>query len=49
MDDAQGSIFGFRNIAIHACFSVDWRLVWNAAVSDASALMRDFEAILESR
>lgn len=42
-------IVGFRNIAVHAYFSVDWRLVWNAAVSDAPALKRDTEAILESR
>jgi uncharacterized protein with HEPN domain len=26
---------GFRNIAVHAYFSVDWRLVWNVATSDA--------------
>lgn len=41
-------IIGFRNIAIHAYFSVDWRLVWNAAVSDAPALKRDIEAIVKS-
>jgi len=42
-------IVGFRNIAVHAYFSVDWRLVWNAAVSDAPALKRDIVAILGSR
>lgn len=42
-------IIGFRNIAVHAYFSVDWRLVWNAAMSDAPALKRDIEGILEPR
>ena len=42
-------IVGFRNIAVHAYFSVDWRLVWNAAVSDAPALKRDIEAIMKTR
>ena len=42
-------IIGFRNIAVHAYFSVDWRLVWNAVVSDAPALKRDIEAIVKTR
>lgn len=42
-------IVGFRNIAVHAYFSVDWRLVWNAAVSDAPALKCDIEAIVKTR
>jgi uncharacterized protein with HEPN domain len=41
-------IVGFRNIAVHAYFSVDWQLVWNAAVSDAPALKRDIEAIVKT-
>jgi uncharacterized protein with HEPN domain len=28
---------------------VDWRLVWDAAVSDAPALKRDIEAIVNTR
>jgi uncharacterized protein with HEPN domain len=42
-------IVEFRNIAVHAYFSVDWRLVWNVAVSDAPALKRDIEAIPKTR
>ena len=41
-------VVGFRNIAVHAYFSVDWRVVWNAAVSDAPALKSNIEAILKS-
>lgn len=39
----------FRNIAVHAYFSVDWRLVWNAAVSDAPTLKCAIEAIVKAR
>ena len=42
-------IVRFRNIAVHSYFSVDWRLVWNAAMSDAPTLKRDIEAIVNSR
>lgn len=42
-------IVGFRNIAVHAYFPVEWRLVGNAAVSDAPALKRDIEAIMNTR
>lgn len=31
-------IVGFRNIAVHAYFSVDWKLVYVTAVDDLSAL-----------
>jgi uncharacterized protein with HEPN domain len=31
-------IVGFRNIAIHAYFAVDWPIVWVAATKDATAL-----------
>ena len=41
-------IVGFRNIAVHAYFSVDWRLVWNAAASDSPMLKRDIEAIVKA-
>jgi uncharacterized protein with HEPN domain len=34
---------------VHAYFSVDWRLVWNAAISDAPALKREIEAIAANR
>jgi uncharacterized protein with HEPN domain len=42
-------IVGFRSIAVHADFPVDWRLVWNAATSDAPALARAIEAIAGPR
>ncbi len=31
-------IVGFRNIAVHAYFAVDWAIVWVAATKDAPAL-----------
>lgn len=31
-------IIGFRNIAIHAYFAVDWNIVWVAATQDAPEL-----------
>ena len=31
-------IVGFRNIAVHAYFSVNWSIVWVAATTDAPAL-----------
>ncbi len=34
--------------AVHAYFSVDWRLVWNAAASDSPMLKRDIEAIVKA-
>ncbi|MBI5815041.1 MAG: DUF86 domain-containing protein [Nitrospinae bacterium] len=33
-------IIAFRNIAVHAYFAVDWRIVWNAAALDAPDLKR---------
>lgn len=41
-------IVGFRNLAIHAYFSVDWRIIWNAASSDAPMLRNQIAAILDS-
>ncbi|WP_322494620.1 DUF86 domain-containing protein [Chloroflexus sp.] len=31
-------IVGFRNIAVHAYFSVDWRIVWITATQDVPLL-----------
>ncbi len=42
-------IVGFRNIAVHAYFSVNWQIVWNTAVSDAPALKHHIEAIRKTR
>ena len=39
-------IVGFRNIAIHAYFAVDWSIVWTAATHDAPDLKRKITKIL---
>ncbi|MBL7141449.1 MAG: DUF86 domain-containing protein [Planctomycetes bacterium] len=41
-------IIAFRNIAVHAYFSVDWSIVWVAATEDAPRLRRQLAEILES-
>lgn len=42
------SIVGFRNIAVHAYFSVNWEIVWTAATVESPALAREIELIQES-
>ena len=39
-------IVGFRNIAVHAYFAVDWPIVWVAATHDAPQLRRQVQEIL---
>jgi uncharacterized protein with HEPN domain len=39
-------IVAFRNIAVHAYFSVDWPTVWVAATEDAPALRKEVLRIL---
>lgn len=39
-------IVGFRNIAIHAYFAVDWKIVWKAAIINAPQLRRQIAEIL---
>ena len=39
-------IAAFRNIAIHAYFTVDWSIVWVAATQEAPDLRRKIAAIL---
>jgi uncharacterized protein with HEPN domain len=41
-------IVGFRNIAVHAYFSVDWSIVWQAAASDAPELRKQVAEILQT-
>ncbi|PYS75833.1 MAG: hypothetical protein DMF67_03710 [Acidobacteria bacterium] len=41
-------IVGFRNIAVHAYFAVDWSIVWVAATQDAPQLRRQVSKILTS-
>lgn len=39
-------IVGFRNIAVHAYFSVDWQIVWTAASENVPELRRDVADIV---
>ncbi|RLC72407.1 MAG: DUF86 domain-containing protein [Chloroflexi bacterium] len=39
-------IAGFRNIAVHEYFAVDWSIVWVAATQDAPDLRRKVARIL---
>lgn len=39
-------IVGFRNIAIHEYFAVDWSIVWVAATQDAPTLRQKVARIL---
>jgi uncharacterized protein with HEPN domain len=41
-------IVGFRNIAVHAYFTVDWSIVWVTATQDAPQLRRRVSKILTS-
>ena len=42
-------IVGFRNIAVHAYFSVDWRVVHVTVTDDLPPLKRELAAFLQSR
>ena len=39
-------IVGFRNIAVHAYFAVDWSIVWVAATHDGPRLRRQVQEIM---
>ena len=39
-------IVGFRNIAVHEYFSVDWNIVWVTATQDVPTLREKIAAIL---
>ena len=41
-------IIAFRNIAVHAYFTVNWRIVWYTAIHDAPLLRKQIAEILES-
>lgn len=41
-------IVAFRNIAVHAYFSVDWSIVWATAVHDLPPLLKSISALLET-
>jgi uncharacterized protein with HEPN domain len=40
------AISAFRNIAVHAYFSVDWNIVWVAATKETPVLREQAQAIL---
>ena len=46
-DVPWSDIIGFRNIAVHAYFAVDWRIVWFAATRNAPALAERVGDLLE--
>ena len=39
-------IIGFRNIAIHEYFSVNWKIVWSTATNDVPALRKQIAELL---
>ena len=39
-------IVGFRNIAVHAYFSVDWGIVWTTATEEVPHLASQVRAVL---
>lgn len=41
-------VIGFRNIAVHAYFSVNWSIVWNTAVKDVPILRTRIAKILDT-
>lgn len=46
-DVPWSDMVGFRNIAIHAYFAVDWSIVWNTAIRDVPRLRRQMADILD--
>jgi uncharacterized protein with HEPN domain len=42
------SIIGFRNIAVHAYFAVDWDIVWATATEDVPSLLGQITRIIEN-
>ena len=42
------SVVAFRNIAVHAYFSVDWSIVWSTATHDVPILRDQVAAIQEA-
>ena len=39
-------IIGFRNIAVHAYFSILWQIVWNTALKDVPDLYEKVQTLL---
>lgn len=42
-------IVGFRNIAVHAYFNVEWEIVWSIATEAVPELRQQVAAILEEQ
>ncbi|MCG3127993.1 MAG: hypothetical protein CHACPFDD_02866 [Phycisphaerae bacterium] len=40
-------IVAFRNIAVHAYFSIDWTIVWHTAAQDVPTLRTQVQRILD--
>jgi uncharacterized protein with HEPN domain len=40
-------VIGFRNIAVHAYFSVEWPIVWTTATVDVPWLLEQMRLVLE--
>ncbi len=41
-------IVGFRNIAVHAYFSINWKTVWTTATNDTAILKQQIQEILQT-
>ncbi len=41
-------VIGFRNIAVHAYFTINWEIVWTAATKNAPALREQVKEILQN-
>lgn len=46
-DIAWVDIVAFRNIAVHAYFSIAWEIVWVTATEDVPKLRRQINALLD--
>jgi uncharacterized protein with HEPN domain len=42
------SIIGFRNISVHAYFSVKWSIVWETATNDLESLRETVKKVLKN-
>ena len=47
VDIPWSDIVGFRNIAVHAYFSVDWGIVWVTATRDIPQLRNQIQKLLD--
>jgi uncharacterized protein with HEPN domain len=45
-DIEWADIVAFRNLAVHAYFSIDWSIVWTAATKDVPELIHKITAIV---